>query len=182
VSAVPFLDRAFHFRAAPLPRLSCGQVNHRAYVVDRDGTTGVWFFGTSLDSRLVVIPRRLWRMPWHRERVRISLDEQSYRADVDGDFGGLRIRLRRTGEPLDADRAFLDPFVGWYPRTGGREPIGRYTVWHEPLALERCEVDLASVDLHQRLGLLGSGAMPVWAGVQATTTFDVHTPPTISAG
>lgn len=176
VSAVPFVDRGFHFRFAPYPRLSCGQVNHRTYVVDRDGRRGVWFFGTSLGSRLVQVPRALWRMPWHRERVEVSLDGERYRAEVTGAFGALDLRLRRTGAPLVMPPELVDPFVGWYPRTGGT-PVGRYSVWHEPLALERCEVEAASVELHHRLGLVEPGTPPLWAGVQPTTRFDVHTPP-----
>lgn len=46
VSAVAFLDDRFHFRALPFPRVSCGQVNYRAYV-RRNDESGVWFFDRS---------------------------------------------------------------------------------------------------------------------------------------
>jgi transposase InsO family protein len=62
VSVVPFLDQDFHFVRCPWPKSRFGQTNYRAYVID--GKTGehvVWFFGTSLASFLVVVPRVAWK-------------------------------------------------------------------------------------------------------------------------
>jgi hypothetical protein len=188
VSVVPFLDRAFHFRFEPWPHVSCGQVNHRAYVVAPDGRTGVWFFGTSLDSVFVAVPRWLWRMPWYRERVVVEMDRATWTAKVDGAFGALDIELRRSDTPLgtpapfsgaaDASGCVIDPALGWYRRTGRRGDTGAYSVWHEPLRLEAATVVRADVALHAALDLVPPGTPPLWAGVQGTVAFDVHTPPT----
>jgi hypothetical protein len=32
----------------------------------------VWFFGTTLDAWALPVPRDLWRLPWHRGRVRFD--------------------------------------------------------------------------------------------------------------
>ena len=34
------------------------------------GERAVWFFGTSLDSFWVGVPRSLWNLPWHPARMR----------------------------------------------------------------------------------------------------------------
>lgn len=171
---MPFLDRSFHFRGAPWPRLSCGQVNFRTYVRHRgDGRTGVWFFGTSLDSRWVTVPRLLWRMPWHREQVRVS---ERWFIEVNGGFGGLALDLEPTETPLGQADWLIDPELGWYQRRGGG--VGRYSVWHEPLGLRAAAVaEPSRVDLLATLDLAAADAPPAWAGVVDTTTFDVHTPP-----
>jgi len=190
VSAVAFLDDAFHFRVSPWPRISCGQVNYRAYV-RRGEETGVWFFGTSLDSGLVRIPRLVWQMPWYRDRVRIDADWsatgcESWRLQADGNWGIASIALRGTGRPFEAPPGYgdetevsellLDPFVGWYGRRNG-SGVGRYSVWHHPLELEQATVEVASCQVFDDLGLIDDGQMPISAGVQRTIQFDVHTPP-----
>jgi hypothetical protein len=195
LSAVAFDDDRFRFNAAPWPRLSCGQVNYRAYV-RRGDETGVWFFGTSLDSPLVVVPRVVWKMPWRRDRLRIEWEEpmggpdgggRSWGLEATGAWGAATVALRGTGRPFvppagfaDADEVstvLLDPFVGWFSRTDG-SGVGRYTVWHEPLALEQADVTAARVGVFVDLGLIGAGDEPVAAGIQRRVRFDVHTPPT----
>ncbi len=183
VSAVTFLDRDFRFRGAPFIRLSCGQVNHRAYVRYED-EPGVWFVGTSLDSALTTMPRLVWRMPWHRERISIDAEWHggrctSMHAKVDGAWGALSIEL--GGEPAVPPPASLrsplhtDPFVGWYPRLGGG--VGRYTVWHEPIELQAVSVRRGWARPFEALGVLDAGQAPLGALVAPTCDFDVHTPP-----
>jgi hypothetical protein len=197
ISAVPFLDRDFRFRALPFAKVSCGQVNYRAYV-RRGEQRGVYFFGTSLDSIFVLLPRIVWRMPWHRDRMRIDAAWEdvrntaegghcaSYRLDAHGSWGTAVVRAHGTGRRLpdpacftdagDCRAVMLDPFVGWYGRRNGRG-LGRYTVWHEPLDLEEVIVDEARFQVFDDLDLLDPGQAPLAAGVQRSVAFDVHTPP-----
>ena len=149
-------------------------MNVRTYVRHRDGREGVWFFGTSLDSRLVTIPRLLWAMPWHRERV--SVDD-TWQVAVEGAFGGARIALEPSDAPLGQAPWLVDPELGWYPRRGRVDDVGRYSVWHEPLPLRAAAVSESHVELLRTLDLDAVDAPPAWAGVVDTTTFDVHTPP-----
>ena len=189
VSMVPFLDHRFRFRAVPLAALSCGQVNYRTYVRLRE-ESGVWFFGTSLDSRLVSLPRLAWRMPWHRTRIRLDAswegdDCRSWRLDASGAWGAATVALRGVGTPMrvvagcegDAmSQVLCDPYIGWYARSDG-SGVGRYSVWHEPLVLEEALVDEARVEVLTDLGLIEDGQPPLAAGVQRMVGFDIHTPP-----
>ncbi|HLX36149.1 MAG TPA: DUF2071 domain-containing protein, partial [Candidatus Binataceae bacterium] len=80
VSVVPFHDRDFRAAGFPSPGFSFGQTNYRAYVIDREtGVNSVWFFGTTLDSITVMVPRHLWKLPWHRGSIRFSCE-----LDADG--------------------------------------------------------------------------------------------------
>lgn len=190
VSAVPFLDRDFHFRFFPLVKIGCGQVNYRAYVTFR-GERGVWFFGTSLDSVFVALPQLAWQMPWHRDRVSIEgewdPDERcrSWSFEASG-WGEGTCRLAATGGPLERLDGFRDldqtlellthPMVGWYQRRRGG--LGRYSVWHDVLGVRPCAVHEARFAVFERLGLVEAGAAPHSAVVARTVHFDVHTPPT----
>jgi uncharacterized protein YqjF (DUF2071 family) len=191
VSMVAFLDHEFHFRGAPFVRLTCGQVNYRGYV-RRGDDIGVWFFGTTLDSRLVTVPRRLWQMPWQPGRMDIDAHWgqggcESWRTTVDSVWGAADVTLRGTGADAPRPAEFPDdetlsavlrnPFIGWYDRANG-SGVGRYTVWHEPLALEEALVTEAYCQVYTDLGLIEDGQLPIHAGVQRRTVFDVHTPPT----
>lgn len=190
VSLVAFRDHRFHFRAAPFARMSCGQVNYRAYVRQGD-RTGVWFFGFSLDSRLVVIPQLLWKMPWHRtglhiERHAASVDSSSWQLTADGPWGAAEVSLRGTGrrldlpsgftDPQEASAVLFDPLIGWYDRRDG-SGVGEYRVWHEPLKLELADVQIATSTVFNELGLIADGQLPSSAGMQARVHFDVYTPP-----
>lgn len=190
VSAVPFVDRDFHFRFFPLVKVACGQVNYRAYVTFR-GERGVWFFGTSLDSLFVALPQAAWKMPWHRDHVAIegSWDEEgrcrSWSFHATG-WGEGACRLAATGAALERLDGFADlddtlevlthPMVGWYQRRRGG--LGRYSVWHEVLGVRPCVVEDARFAVFEHLGLVERGSAPHSALVARTVHFDVHTPPT----
>ncbi len=184
VSAVLFLDRDFAFRFMPLIRLSCGQVNYRAYV-NVNGEDGVWFFGTSLDSKLVMIPQRLWKMPWHRDIIKITTTDSTWKMESQGNWGGASVSLTATGNVLSCLDGFTDvdeticilthPMAGWFMRTDNK--VGKYTVWHEVFDLLPMEVNHAHFDVFERLGLVDSSTAVHSALMQKTIHFDVHTPP-----
>jgi uncharacterized protein YqjF (DUF2071 family) len=190
ISMVPFIDRRFRFRCLPFAPVTCGQVNYRTYV-RHGGLSGVWFFGTSLDSVFVALPQVAWKMPWHRDRVTIASSWagpscESWELDASGQWGSAHVVLRGRSRPMAAPPGFggdddvslvlCDPFVGWYARKDG-SGVGRYSVWHQPLALEDAEIDEARVDVFASLGLTTPGQPPDFAGVQRSVLFDVHTPP-----
>ena len=193
ISCVAFLDRDFRFQFWPWTQVRCGQVNYRAYVRHR-GKAGVWFFGTSLDSSLVAIPRRLWRMPWHRDQVdvrahwrRQRLDR--YQARGSGPWAALQLDLTGAGEapgihPIpslgmtanaEISTIYTDPVQGWFRRTDGK--IGAYSVWHPRMRMVPARVGTARCSLFERLGLIAAGAPPVDARVIREVRFEVHTPP-----
>ena len=185
VSTVSFLDRDFRFRGAPFVRMSCGQINHRAYVRHGD-RTGVWFAGTSLGHPLVRVAQVLWSLPWHREEVSIDAtwDDEgrpvSMAVAADGPWGDTAIALGPAIGGTDVPAALrsplvTDPLVGWYPRRDGR--AGRYTVWHPPLPLRPATVLSARTRPFLALGVLDEDQAPLGAMACPTTTFDVHTPP-----
>ena len=76
MSAVPFLDLDFHFpRLAPFAKFRFAQTNHRVYVNNRrTGEPCAWFFGTTLGSVTVAVPKLLWRLPWHHARYALNCE------------------------------------------------------------------------------------------------------------
>ncbi len=78
ISVVPFVDRDFRFVRCPWPTWAFGQTNYRAYVTDSEsGEHVAWFFGTSLASATVNIPRFVWRLPWHNAHIRFDTEYDS---------------------------------------------------------------------------------------------------------
>ncbi len=190
VAMVAFRNQGFHFRAAPFVRLSCGQADYRTFV-RRGEERGVWFFGGSLSSPLVVVATAMWKMPWHRESIDIGTSPRAsahaqWRFRASGDWGAAAVTLNSTGRPFPPSRSFdgvsdnvdslTDPTVGWYPRRDGA--VGRYSVWHEPLQLQEATAEVTRCDVFERLGLIDKNQSPSGAGLQRTVSFDVHTPPT----
>jgi len=186
LSVVPFLDRRFRSAHLPWPRDSFGQTNYRAYVRDNaSGERAVWFFGTCLDSWSVVIPRVLWRLPWHRGRIRFDRDR--YRMTTDSAWAPATLELADTGGPLEVLPGFPDaestllvlthPLVGYYHRRDGR--LGSYSVWHDRMAptLGRCVQ--ASFPLLERLDLVSAAdqARPYSVLLQDRVDFTIYLPP-----
>lgn len=104
VSAVSFRDVDFRFRLVPFIRLGMLQTNYRTYV-RAGGARAVWFLGSTLTSRSVEVPRRLWSMPWHRvdATLEVTWDGQvcrSWRSTVTGSWGGMDVELAGSAEPM----------------------------------------------------------------------------------
>jgi hypothetical protein len=182
-SAVAFEDRDFHFKGCPFARISCGQINYRAYV-RRGEQTGVYFLRTVLGSRWAVVPRRLWSMPWVHEKVAVrgrweGSEIRTLEVEAPGAVGRTSILLER-GEGLEVPPALLssqvvDPALGWFTRLDGR--LGRYSVWHLPLETQTARVVGASAGPFEDAGLVDPGQAPLAALVQRSVEFDVHLPP-----
>lgn len=196
VSAVPFWDEDFRFaRLAPFLRGSFGQTNYRAYVIDRrTGLPGVWFFGTTLGSRVVHAARALWRIPWHFARYRadfradtVSAGYDRYRFDIDSNWGAARIDLTSSGRPIGltpgygsmAEQALYltHPVDGFFRRLDGS--LGGYSIWHPLMALAEGHPRELWFALYERLGLLSREEQqhPHSIFVCPEVPFEVYLPP-----
>ena len=191
VSAVSFRDIDFRFRGAGLVRTTFNQTNYRAYVFGPDGRRAVFFFETTLDSRLALIPRRLWGMPWFGGRTSIEAAGDGARCvtyrhvctgtrnAVHAVFSGTDAAAGRLDGFADAEDTFAvltHPLDGFYLRPDGR--VGRYSVWHPRLQPTLGVAQRADYAVFQLLGLVAPGTTPHSVLLQPSIDFDVHLPPT----
>jgi uncharacterized protein YqjF (DUF2071 family) len=189
VSAVPFRDKNFRFGVAPFFHFDMGQTNYRAYV-RYQGARAVWFFGTSLDSPWVWIPRRVWRLPWHPARMRFQTRWsgercEQYLLSTEGAWGQAELELTGSETPMGCLDGFRDeeecavvlthPLQGFYFRRDGR--LGTYSVWHERLRLQRATASKARFQVFESLGLTTPDRAPHSVLVQRSTEFIVFLPP-----
>lgn len=190
VSAVTFRNVDFHVGFAPFVRLVAEQTNFRAYV-RRGEERAVWFFGTSLASRFVLLPRHVWRLPWAYARNESSFDFdpeghcRAYRWHTTSGHGEERLVAQGERAPMGALDGFADvestrqvlthPLVGYLRRRDGR--YATYGVDHPPLEMERARASYARFELFERLGLVGPDQEPHSVLVQRTIDFVVRLPP-----
>ncbi len=189
VSAVPFRDLDFRFGFAPWLRFAFAQTNYRAYVTYR-GQRCVWFFGTSLATRWVWIPRYRWKLPWHHACIDINADWQGercarYRLHTVADWGSADAELEGSDEPAGRLDGFADaeetslvlthPLAGYFTRRDGR--LGTYSVWHERLNLRLGSARNARFEVFEQLGLVQRGAPPHSVLIQRETEFVIRLPP-----
>lgn len=195
VSMVPFQDRDFHFVGIPSLRFSFGQTNYRTYVIDRrTGQRAVWFFGTTLDSPSIILPRNVWKLPWHRGRIQFDCHYASgnkaytrYRMRTASSWAPVEVELSDSGRPVTSLSGVPDfegglvvlthPFVGVYTRRNGG--LGAYRVWHEPLHCTEGRIVRARIALLHRLGLVSYREQrhPHSVLIQPQTEFLVLLPP-----
>jgi hypothetical protein len=195
VSMVPFEDQDFHFTALPWLRFRFGQTNYRTYVVDRaTGHRAVWFFGTTLDSWTVAVPRYFWKLPWYRGRVRFDCKYDfaneryaQYRMTTATDWAPVELELTDSGEPLTALPdlpdfeaglvALTHPLICVYYRRDGR--LGTYRNWHDRLRCTSGRVLRARIGLFDRLGLVpfDQQGAPHSVLLKHRTEFTIYLPP-----
>lgn len=195
VSMVPFEDQNFRFVAARWLRFRFGQTNYRTYVIDRaTGRRGVWFFGTTLDSWSVAIPRYVWKLPWHRGRIRFDCEYDStarryvrYQMTTRGGWAPVDLTLEDSGVPVAALSGFADleaglvalthPLVGIFYRRDGQ--LGTYSIWHDRLRCTSGRVLAARIELFDRLGMVpyDEQSRPHSVLLQHSTEFTIYLPP-----
>ena len=197
VSVVTFVDRDFRFVACPRPSARFGQTNYRAYVTDTaTGEHVVWFFGTCLDSLSVVVPRHLWKLPWHRGRMRFDChyDEKlsrysAFNVTTSSRWAPARLRLRDSGRAstrlpgfsnLEAGLVLLThPMRGYFRRRDGA--LGTYSIWHDRLNPTVGDVEFAEFPLLTALGLVELGDHDAVQSVliQRRIDFTIYLPPMV---
>ena len=195
VSVVPFMDEDFQFVRCRLPSWNFCQTNYRAYVTDtQTGEHVAWFFGTSLDSVSVYLPRFVWKLPWHRARIHFDCKydpEQhkysTYRMTTTRSWADAQLEICDSGVAPQELAGFSDletglvllthPLRGYYFRRDGR--LGSYSVWHERLQTTTATVKSARFSLLDRLGLvlLGNTTSLHSVLVQPQTDFTIYLPP-----
>jgi hypothetical protein len=195
-SAVAFLDVDFRFpRLAPGIKFCFYQTNHRAYVIEKTTRQpAVWFFGTNLGSRLVHLPRTLWKIPWHHSNYTVDCRFDStagcyekYSYNFDSEWCRGEIKIRDTGEPVSVLDGFASmdemklllthPVRGFYRRLDGR--LGTYQVWHQEMEFTRGVAEHLYFSLYEKMGLLTKAEMqqPHSIFLCPEVEFDVHLPP-----
>ena len=195
VSVVPFEDRDFRFSRCPWPKWRFGQTNYRLYVVDTEtGEQVAWFFGTSLDSVTVAVPRRVWQLPWHRARIQFDCEWDPhaqryarYQMHTTRSWADASLTIEDTGEPPQSLVGFDDletglvvlthPLVGYYYRRDGR--LGSYSIWHDQLCTSCGELSQGTFQLLADLDLVPIGDTTSVHSVllQHETEFTIYLPP-----
>lgn len=189
ISAVPFRDLDFRFNSFPWFRDQFCQTNYRAYI-RRGEERSVWFFGTSLTTPFVAVPRHLWKLPWHGDRVRIDAawsDErcEHYRLKTTGAWGEAEVELVGTDEPTGTLDGFADddetavvlthPLAGYFHRRDGK--LGTYSVWHDRFRARRGVLRKGRFKVFEDLGLVKPDAPPHSVLLQREIEFVIHLPP-----
>jgi uncharacterized protein YqjF (DUF2071 family) len=195
VSVVTFLDRDFRFVRCPWFKRSFGQTNYRAYVADtQTGEQVTWFFGTCLDSVSVVVPRHLWKLPWHRARMAFdcSYDESasrysSFSVSTRSRWAGGHLAIKDSGTAPTELRGFSNleaglvllthPLRGYFFRRDGA--LGSYTIWHDRMKPTVGELHEARYPLLQKLELVMEGDLVQVhsALIQPSIDFTIYLPP-----
>lgn len=197
ISVVPFLDVDFHYANCPWPKFTFGQTNYRAYVRDTEtGEHAVWFFGTTLDSWTVNIPHYLWKLPWHRGRIKFDVcysDSQQrylkYVMQTGNGWAPARLSLSDSGQPAESLVGFpsletglvilTHPLRGFYHRLDGK--LGSYKIWHDRLHLTQGNCLEADFTLLDRLDLVPRDQQLKTHSVllQCETEFTIYLPPSV---
>ena len=195
VSMVPFKVHDFRFVGAPWFKFYFGQTNYRTYVIDREtGRRAVWFFGTTLDSWSVFIPRYAWKLPWHHGHIEFDCSFDStrgrytaYKMTARSDWAPVELELEDSGQLVTQLPGSNDPEAGLailtYPLLGvcyrSDGALGMYRIWHDRLTLSTGRCVRARVGLFHRLGIVpfAEQAQPHSVLIQPEAEFTIYLPP-----
>ena len=190
LSVVPFVDADFClYRLLPWFKFRFPQTNFRVYVIDRaTGEPVVWFFGTTLGSRVVSLARGLWRIPWHRAKYAVvcEFDEENgryahYHVSIQSDWCNAHIEIEDTGDPVelsDEERLVLThPVDGYFYRLDGH--VGGYSIWHDIIPLSTGKARNLYFSLFEDLAVMNRDEMqqPHSIFLCPSIGFDIYMPP-----
>lgn len=190
LSVVPFVDDDFCFyRLFPWLKFRFPQTNFRVYVIDRaTGEPVVWFFGTTLGSRVVSLARGLWKIPWHRAQYEVDceFDEENgrytqYHISIQSKWCNAHIEIEDTGtavELSEEERLILThPVDGYFYRLDGR--VGGYSIWHDIIPLTNGKARNLYFSLFEDLAIMDRDEMqqPHSIFLCPSISFDIYMPP-----
>lgn len=197
VSVVPFVDVDFTSAVFPFPKFTMGQTNYRIYIIDR--TTGercVWFLGTTLDSWTLLVPRHLWRLPWHTGSVHFQCDVdehtglyRAYHMHTRAEWAPAQVHLTQSEDMAlelsgfpdeETARVYLThPLAGFYYRRDGK--LGTYRVWHDRLQVRPARLQSARFGLLERLKLvtMDEQQSPHSVLLEPVNEFTIYLPPKV---
>ena len=140
-----------------------------------------FFLGSTLDTRLVCVPRWRWGMPWRRARYRFCARSVSasgvWPLRLSYQLGGPVVALAGFAD-LDTGLSVLtQPWVGLYARPDGR--LGRYTIWHAPYEACQAVVQEAWFPLLDRLQIVPlDRQLEVHSALHVSRSlYHIHLPP-----
>lgn len=187
VSAVPFRVASLTIGGAWIP-LGFVQVNYRAYI-RRHGERSVWFFGSSVSSWIVTVPRAFYGLPWYFTKSSLNAtwrdgSDSKYSLHTSGAWGGAHVHCTGSGEVvgrldgfanLDETRAVLTaPLSGFCLRGDGS--LLEIRVDHEPLPMQTATAHDVGFRVFEDLNLVTKGTRPHSTLLLESTTFDVLPP------
>ncbi|KDN12273.1 hypothetical protein SALWKB12_1361 [Snodgrassella communis] len=196
LSVVPFMDVDFTSAVYPFPVFTMGQTNYRIYIIDT--TTGercVWFLGTTLDSWTIMVPRHVWKLPWHPGKISFNCDfdphsgcYRRYEMHTQADWAPAQVQLSQQPDQEFHFQGFPDsetalvylthPLAGFYYRRNGK--LGTYRVWHDRLDVRPAKLESAQFGLLSRMKLVNEDEQqhPYSVLLQPINEFTIYLPPT----
>ena len=184
VSAVAFRAHRLHRSPLHLP-LNYVQINYRAYV-RRGNERCVWFLGSTVSSPIVLLPRWLFGLPWHRAptALRTAWDGArclDYRLQARGGWGAAELECAGSAAPPQRLDGFADmqralalltgPRSGYCLRPNGS--LLALRVRHAPLEPQLGTARIARFAVFDRLGLNAPKSAPHSVLLMRAVTFDV---------
>ena len=187
VSAVPFHVASLTIGSVRVP-LGFVQVNYRAYI-GRHGERCVWFFGSSVSSRIVLIPRTLYGLPWYFTESTLQAAwlegaGSTYALHNTGEWGGADLDCSGSGDVVGRLDGFADlhetqlvlttPLSGFCLRGDGQ--LLELRVEHDLLQAQTGTARVARFPVFEDLNLCAADAVPHSVLLLQSTTFDVLPP------
>ena len=197
ISVVPFIDVDFTSAVFPFPKFTMGQTNYRIYIIDKaTNERCVWFLGTTLDSWTLIVPKLVWRLPWHAGKVTFDcqFDDKSntykrYKMHTTSKWAEASVELTQSttdalnfpGFP-DTESALVyltHPLAGFYYRQDKK--LGTYKVWHKQLAVKPATLQSANFQLLSNLKIvtLEEQQRPYSVLIEPLNEFTIYLPPTV---
>ena len=174
ISAVTFVDKDFNFKNLfPFYKVNFPQTNYRCYIIDKkNGENCAWFFGTGIGSKLVNIPKYVWKMPWfysdYKTIFRLENEIYSeYNIKIKADHADAIIDIVQDANLVfnkldfesleEATLILTHPVTGYFNRSDDK--IGRYKIWHPKMEISIGKANNLYFEKFEHLNLLNKDQM-----------------------
>jgi hypothetical protein len=201
ISAVIFQEKNFHFPSMKvIGNYTFSQTNYRTYTIDREtGQRTVWFFGTTLDHFSIIIPKDIWRFPWHKAKIKLETAfhegvYQKYVMNSSSVWGEASLDVIDQGRKAD-DSDFLgfpdketaliyltQPMSGHFYLNKKTPKLGCWEIYHVPMNPNIAKINSnsnlsPSFKVFKDMGLIKDNQMPYNILLQNEIDYDIYLPP-----
>lgn len=203
ISAVVFEEKNFHFQKMPfLGNYTFAQTNYRTYCIDKEtNKRTVWFFGTTLDHWSLVVPKYIWRFPWHSAKISFKTElsksnsnkfYDQYKMKAESNWGAAEINVLDQGRKTicsdfpgfkDKESALVyltHPMSGHFYLNTKPKKLGCWEIYHKQMEPNLGVFDKTKknyFNLFENLKLIEKEQEPYNILLQNEIDYNIYLPP-----
>jgi hypothetical protein len=135
----------------------------------------------------VLVPKLLWKLPWHYGSFYFQVDQEKYSLRLKSKFSNNQIEIKKTQKKVELKQGFADLetmltsltdlLIGYYYRRDNQ--VGTYSIHHPRMEMYEASANFLYFSLFEDLKLLSASEMQNPHSIFSceAVPFEIYLPP-----